>query len=72
MARLVSALMDLELEVNHASMLVVRDLMIQQATAKMEFKTGEDEHYVLLYFQNIEQSASRGCEYDDAKVFVFR
>lgn len=33
-----SALMDLELEVNHASMSVVNDLMIQQATVKMGFR----------------------------------
>lgn len=37
-ARLMSALMDLELEVNHASMSVVNDLMIQQATVKMGFR----------------------------------
>ncbi|KAJ0235847.1 Transcription factor MYC2 [Hirschfeldia incana] len=37
-ARLMSALMDLELEVSHASMSVVNDLMIQQATVKMGFR----------------------------------
>ncbi|KAG2318979.1 hypothetical protein Bca52824_012192 [Brassica carinata] len=37
-ARLMSALMDLELEVNHASMSVVNDLMIHQATVKMGFR----------------------------------
>ncbi|KFK45000.1 hypothetical protein AALP_AA1G331100 [Arabis alpina] len=37
-ARLMSALMELELEVNHASMSVVNDLMIQQATVKMGFR----------------------------------
>lgn len=37
-ARLMTALMDLELEVNHASMSVVNDLMIQQATVKMGFR----------------------------------
>ncbi|XP_010531704.1 PREDICTED: transcription factor MYC2-like [Tarenaya hassleriana] len=37
-ARLMSALKDLELEVNHASMSVVNDLMIQQATVKMGFR----------------------------------
>ncbi|KAG2304304.1 hypothetical protein Bca4012_063218 [Brassica carinata] len=37
-ARLMSALMDLELEINHASMSVVNDLMIQQATVKMGFR----------------------------------
>lgn len=34
-ARLMVALMDLELELNHASVSVVKDLMIQQATVKM-------------------------------------
>ncbi|KAH7578631.1 hypothetical protein JRO89_XS01G0407800 [Xanthoceras sorbifolium] len=34
-ARLMSALRELDLEVNHASMSVVNDLMIQQATVKM-------------------------------------
>ncbi|XP_010538366.1 PREDICTED: transcription factor MYC2-like [Tarenaya hassleriana] len=37
-ARLMSALRDLELEVNHASMSVVNDLMVQQATVKMGFR----------------------------------
>ncbi|KAG2302164.1 hypothetical protein Bca52824_030815 [Brassica carinata] len=34
-ARLMSAFMDLDLELNHASISVIHDLMIQQATVKM-------------------------------------
>ncbi|XP_010540785.1 PREDICTED: transcription factor MYC2-like isoform X1 [Tarenaya hassleriana] len=37
-ARLMTALKELELEVNHASVSVVNDLMIQQATVKLGFR----------------------------------
>ncbi|KAD3641514.1 hypothetical protein E3N88_30738 [Mikania micrantha] len=43
-ARLMGALMELELEVNHASVSVVNELMIQQATVKMGGRLyGQDE-----------------------------
>ncbi|KAK9052955.1 hypothetical protein SSX86_029585 [Deinandra increscens subsp. villosa] len=43
-ARLMSALMELDLEVNHASVSVVNELMIQQATVKMGGRLyGQDE-----------------------------
>lgn len=42
-ARLMNALMDLEVEVNHASISVINDLMIQQATVKMGFRIYTEE-----------------------------
>ncbi|XP_010441529.1 PREDICTED: transcription factor bHLH28-like [Camelina sativa] len=42
-ARLMNALMDLELEVSHASISVMNDLMIQQATVKMGLRIYEQE-----------------------------
>ncbi|KAE9613305.1 putative transcription factor bHLH family [Lupinus albus] len=48
-ARLMAALMELELDVHHASLSVVNDLMIQQATVKMgsRFYTQEQLHAAL-------------------------
>jgi len=42
-ARLMNALMDLELEVNHASISVMNDLMIQQANVKMGLRIYKQE-----------------------------
>ncbi|KAJ0240626.1 Transcription factor bHLH28 [Hirschfeldia incana] len=42
-ARLMSAFMDLEVEVNHASVSVMKDLMIQQATVKMGSRVYKQE-----------------------------
>ncbi|EOA12749.1 hypothetical protein CARUB_v10028430mg [Capsella rubella] len=42
-ARFMNALMDLELEVNHTSISVMNDLMIQQATVKMGLRIYEQE-----------------------------
>lgn len=42
-ARLMKALMDLEVEVTHASISVIEDLMIQQATVKMGSRIYEQE-----------------------------
>ena len=38
-ARLMNAFMDLDVELNHASISVIHDLMIQQATVKMGSRT---------------------------------
>ncbi|KAK4801576.1 hypothetical protein SAY86_022063 [Trapa natans] len=50
-ARLMQALMELDLEVHHASVSVVNDLMIQQATVKMgsRFYTQEQLRVALFY-----------------------
>ncbi|ESQ39830.1 hypothetical protein EUTSA_v10000853mg [Eutrema salsugineum] len=52
-ARLMNAFMDLELEVNHASVSVINDLMVQQATVKMVLKFYTEEQLRVMLISKI-------------------
>ncbi|XP_006294316.2 transcription factor MYC2 [Capsella rubella] len=52
-ARMMKALMDMELEVDHASVVVVNDLMVQQATVKMDFKIYTQEQLRIMLISKI-------------------
>ncbi|XP_010513049.1 PREDICTED: transcription factor MYC2-like [Camelina sativa] len=52
-ARFMKALKDLKLEVDHASIVVVEDLMVQQATVKMDFRIYTQEQLRTMLISKI-------------------